>query len=252
MPDFNQIIDFLKQYYSTYGYFFVSAGAFLENTAVVGLIFPGGTMVLLGSFYAKLGVMSLPLVWLLGSLGTFAGASLDYSVGRMGVYKLIFRIWKGQKLESRFDAACGFMNKYGLPSIFLSHFVGHVRSFVAITAGTTRLPYRRFALYEGMAALVWNGMYCIAGYVLARNLVLVQEIYTRFGLAIIAIVIMWLIVHLSLTQWRKRRQQIPGASEPKYFGLDLYLNPAMSILRSFRNRKATYPDPGESGNQDPE
>ncbi|MCL5256967.1 MAG: DedA family protein [Chloroflexi bacterium] len=236
VPDFGDIVEFLKQYYSRYGYFFVSAGAFLENTAIVGLIFPGGTMVLLGSFYAKLGVMSLPLVWLLGSLGTFAGASLDYSVGRLGVYRLIFRIWKGQKLETRFDAACGFMNKYGLPSIFLAHFVGHVRSFIAITAGTTKLPYRRFVIYEGLAALAWNGMYCLAGYLLARNLVLVQQIYTRFGLAIAGIVILWLIVHLSLTGWRKHRQTEAQASEPKYFGLDIYLNPLLSLWKSRRGR----------------
>src|SRR5947209_19790568 len=82
MPDPQQIMETFRAAYSTWGYPLVLLGALLENTALLGLILPGGSLVLLGAVYAQQGVLALPLVLVLGWLGMVLGTSLDYAFGR--------------------------------------------------------------------------------------------------------------------------------------------------------------------------
>jgi membrane protein DedA with SNARE-associated domain len=245
LPDLNQLIQFLQQYYASWGYAFTALGAFMENTAILGLFFPGGTMILLGAFYAKLGVLSFPAVWLLGALGTMAGASLDFWAGRLGVYKLLFRLMPGsQKLEKGMDGAHAFMEKWGLPSIFLAHFVGHVRSFVAVSAGTCSLPYRKFLLYEGIAALAWSAMYCVGGYIMADNLGLLQQIYTQFGIALAILVIIALAAHFGLQYFRRRKHGAEFAGG--YASTALYARAISAVWRMMPFSRTTQAaEPGE-------
>jgi hypothetical protein len=49
MPDPQQIMETFRAAYSTWGYPLVLLGALLENTALLGLVLPGGSVVLLGA-----------------------------------------------------------------------------------------------------------------------------------------------------------------------------------------------------------
>jgi membrane protein DedA with SNARE-associated domain len=183
MPDIQSILDELRDAYTTWGYPVVFLGALLENTALLGLFLPGGTLVLLGAIYAQQGTMALPLVLLLGCVGMVAGTSLDYALGRWGVPSALGRTRLFLKLRPRLDEAERFLDRRGVGAFLLAHFIGHVRSFLAITAGTSRLPYRRFLLYEGVAALAWNLVFVGAGYLLGENIELLQRLAGGMGLA---------------------------------------------------------------------
>ena len=89
MPDPQQIMETLRAAYSTWGYPLVLRGALLENTALLGLVLPGGSLVLLGAIYAQRGAMALPLVLVLGWLGMVLGTSLDYALGRWGLHSTL-------------------------------------------------------------------------------------------------------------------------------------------------------------------
>ena len=69
MLDLHHVVDALRAAYGTWGYPLVLVGALLENTALLGLVLPGGSLVLLGAVYAQQGVLALPLVLVLGTLG---------------------------------------------------------------------------------------------------------------------------------------------------------------------------------------
>ena len=184
MPDLSQVLDALRAAYETWGYPLVLIGALLENTALLGLILPGGSLVLLGAVYAQQGSMALPLVLALGWLGMVLGTSLDYALGRWGLRSALGHTRLMARLQPRLAAAERFLERYGAWALLLAHFIGHVRSFVAITAGTSRLPYRRFLLYEAVAALAWNLLFVGAGYVIGENLGLLQRLMGGAGLAV--------------------------------------------------------------------
>ena len=76
------LIDWLGSLYDQYGYLIVFLGALGENTAFLGLILPGGTLALLGAFYARAGTLNIGWVIFFAWIGTVLGYHVDYLVGR--------------------------------------------------------------------------------------------------------------------------------------------------------------------------
>ena len=205
MPDPQQIMETLRAAYSTWGYPLVLLGALLENTALLGLVLPGGSLVLLGAIYAQRGAMALPLVLVLGWLGMVLGTSLDYALGRWGLHATLGRTRLMARLEPKLAAAQRFLARHGAWALVLAHFISHVRSFVAITAGASRLPYRRFLLYEGIAALAWNLVWVIAGYLVGEHLDVLQRFVGGTGLALLVLALVAYVAYRLLARRRSTR-----------------------------------------------
>jgi len=195
LPDLHQIFEMLRGAYDTWGYPLVLIGALLENTALLGLILPGGSLVVLGAIYAQQGILALPLVLVLGWLGMVLGTSLDYAFGRWGLRALLGRTRLQERLEPRLREAERFLERHGVGALVLAHFIGHVRSFVALTAGASRLPYRRFLLYEGIAALLWNVVFLGIGYTVGENLQLLQRVMGGAGLLVFLVLLCGYVVY---------------------------------------------------------
>lgn len=207
MDFFNNILDFVKQQYATFGYLIVFLGAYFENTILLGLILPGGSLVLLGAIYASDGTMFLPLVILFGWLGMFLGNSTDFWLGRLGVLRLIEKIRLKDKVAPHMETARKFLEKRGGLAIFLSHFIGHIRSFVAITAGASRFPYTRFARYELAAALVWNIIYCLGGFFFAETIKKIEGLFSGVGIALVVVVALAVVAYKGYGWWRDRQSK---------------------------------------------
>jgi membrane protein DedA with SNARE-associated domain len=128
---------------------------------------------------------------------------VDYWVGRKAFRPLISRFDKKRGFRQNLARARAFLNRYGAWAVLAGHFLGHLRSFVAITAGSSRFPFGRYLLFEAGAALVWNLVYCGLGYLLASHIDLLRKVVERTGLAgigalAIAGIVVWLV---------KRRRQ---------------------------------------------
>src|SRR3954454_19439971 len=78
----HELIARLGDLYGQYGYLIVFLGTLGGNTAFVGLILPGGTLGLLGAFYARAGSLNIGLVILVAWIGTVLGYHVDYLLGR--------------------------------------------------------------------------------------------------------------------------------------------------------------------------
>jgi membrane protein DedA with SNARE-associated domain len=197
-----ELIARLGSLYDQYGYLIVFLGTLGENTALVGLILPGNTLALLGAFYARAGTLNIGWVIFAAWLGTVLGYHVDYLIGRflLGRYA---PAWSASRLGRRFRLAARLrlgqrmLRKYGGRTIFISHVIGHLRSFVALSAGMTRMRYRRFLGYELIAALFWTGGYCLLGYLLGAQFQALQGMIEQWGLllipALVALYLGWLI-----------------------------------------------------------
>lgn len=175
-------------WYATYGYALVFGGAFAENTALLGLLLPGGTLAALGAFYARAGTLNLAWVILLAWAGMVLGYHVDYLVGRFALQRVI-GYWSARplgrrlRIAGRVRLARAFLAKHGGKAIVLSHTAGHLRSFVALTAGAAHMPYPRFLAFELLAALIWSSAFCIVGYLIGTQLDTFLTILERVGWA---------------------------------------------------------------------
>lgn len=208
----NDILEFVKQQYATFGYLIVFLGAYFENTVFLGLILPGGSLVLLGAIYASEGTMFLPLVILFGWLGMFLGNSTDFWLGRVGVLRLIKKTRWHSKLEPHMLTAKNFLDRRGGMAVFVSHFFGHLRSFVAITAGATHFSYARFARYELAAALIWNILYCLAGFFFAASIKQIEGLFSGVGIGLVVLIAVIFIGYKVYSWWKERRES--SATKP--------------------------------------
>lgn len=216
-------IELLAGLYDSYGYWIVLLGALTENTALLGLVLPGGTLALLGAFYARQGTLRLDWVITLATLGTVLGYHIDYLFGRYLLAPLMAR-WKAirpsgrLRLAARLRLARRILTKHGGKAILLSHTTGHLRSFVAMSAGITHMNYRRFLAFEVLAALLWNTAYCLIGYFIAVEIDQLQRIIQRAGwlmlgmLVVLYIIWRWWRYRTRINQRRKHHQKSSKSS----------------------------------------
>lgn len=207
MAFLNDFLEFVKQQYATFGYLIVFLGAYFENTVLLGLVLPGGSLVLLGAIYASEGTLWLPLVILCGWLGMFLGNSSDFWLGRLGVLRLIEKTRLKAKLAPHLLTAEKFLDKRGGMAIFTSHFIGHLRSFVAITAGATRFPFARFARYELAAALIWNILYCLVGFFFAKSINKLDGLFSGVGIGLVILIAVIFVGYKVISWFRSRQAQ---------------------------------------------
>jgi membrane protein DedA with SNARE-associated domain len=203
----NALIQWLGGLYHQFGYLIVFLGALGENTALVGLILPGGTLALLGAFYARAGTLNIGWVIFFAWIGTALGYHVDYLIGRflLGRYAPAWsasRIGRRFRLAGRLRLGQRMLRKYGGRTIFISHAIGQLRSFVALSAGMAPMRYRRFLGYELVSALFWTGGYCLLGYYLGAQFQTLQTVIERGGLVLIGALV------LAFLGWRLVRGRV--------------------------------------------
>jgi membrane-associated protein len=224
MLNIRQWIELLAGLYDQYGYALVFLGSLGENTAFLGLILPGGTLALLGAFYARQGTLALIWVIFFAWLGTVLGYHADYLFGRFLLARFAQQ-WSASKvgrrlrLAGRIRLARALLSKHGGKAILISHTIGHMRSFVALSAGITHMHYPRFLAFELVAAFLWNLVYCFVGYFVGMQIDQSQLLFERAGWIILGILVLlflaWRFFGQRIRQrLRRSRSQLRATSHP--------------------------------------
>ena len=76
-------------------------------------------------------------------------------------------------------------------------------AFVPFVAGITEMPYTTFIAYDVPAIAVWATGITLVGYYFGRNLDTVERILSRFGYAMLG-----MLVVLVLVQYLRRRRRL--------------------------------------------
>ncbi len=100
-----------------------------------------------------------------------------------------------QRPDSRFfkqehiDKTFAFFDKYGNRAIVLARFVPIVRTFITLAAGVGRMPFRRFALYSAIGAVLWATGVTLLGFWLGQFDILAEHIdLMLLGLVLLSLI----------------------------------------------------------------
>ncbi len=153
---------------ASYGYWAVLIFVAVEST---GIPFPGETMLLAAAIYAgTTHHLQLPLVILAAAAGAILGDNLGFLAGREGGYRLLRRYGHVVRLDERkLKLGQYLFQKHGGKVVFFGRFVAVLRVWAAFLAGTYRLPWRRFLLYNAAGGVVWATAFGLGGYALGDN-----------------------------------------------------------------------------------
>jgi len=156
-------------YVVQYGYIAVLAIVGLES---IGIPLPGETTLIAAALYAgathRLNIVGVIVA---AAAGAIIGDNIGYGIGHWGGYRLLVRFGHRIRLdESRIKIARYLFLRYGGPVVFFGRFVSILRTYAAFLAGTTRMPWRRFIVYNAAGGVLWSTLYGAGAYALGDTI----------------------------------------------------------------------------------
>jgi membrane protein DedA with SNARE-associated domain len=181
-----------------YGYLAVFFGVSLEGA---GVPLPGETVLIAAGALVHRGVLDLGDTLFFGILGAVVGGQIGYWVGRFGGRPFVLR-WGRYALitPERLGHAEAFFARHGGSAVFLARFVVGLRVFGALVAGTSRMPWGKFAFYNVLGGIVWASVIVSLGYFLWASISLVEHWIGRASLLLLAV-----LAFALLLRWAYRR-----------------------------------------------
>ncbi|GAC1504961.1 MAG: DedA family protein [Candidatus Dormibacteraceae bacterium] len=174
---------------ATYGYLAVFLFIAIEST---GIPFPGETMLLTASIYAgHTHRLNIAFVIAASAAGAIIGDNLGYAVGHWGGYRLLHRYGRFIRLDKkRLKLGQYLFRRHGGKVVFFGRFVSILRAYAAFLAGTNRMPWWRFLVFNAAGGIVWATLVGTGAYVLGTQIHNLTRTATIVGgtLAVIAIV----------------------------------------------------------------
>lgn len=195
----------MEELISTYGYPAIVAGTFFE----------GETIVLVAGYLANRGYLALQGVAICAFLGSWAGDTLYFFVGRRWGGRLLQR-YPARRPAA--DRALRMLHRYHVVFILSFRFIYGLRTVSPFVIGMSEVPATRFVLLNMLASAIWASAFSVGGYLLGTVLEAMLKKAERFeafviGGLVVAGLVGWL-VHALVSRRRQRLVATARAQKP--------------------------------------
>jgi len=202
----------LSHLLNDYGYWAVLLFVAVEST---GIPFPGETMLLVAAIYAgTTHHLAIPFVVIAAAAGAILGDNLGFWIGREGGYRLLRRHGHIIRLDERkLKLGQYLFRQHGGKVVFFGRFLAVLRAWAAFLAGTNRMPWGRFLVYNATGGIVWATIFGTAGYVLGDNVHRLTGPVGVVAVALAAVLIVGFFVYLRRNESRledEAERAMPG------------------------------------------
>ena len=179
---------------SGWAYAILFVFAFLD--ALIPIV-PSETAVITAGVVAASGDLSLGLIIPAAAAGAFLGDNTAYFLGRRFGGRATERFFTGDKAKHRLDWAEEQLDDRGGQLIVVARFIPGGRTAVTLSAGTLGYPWKRFALFDLAATLLWASYSALLGFYGGKTFEsfwgLVLALLTAFALAGATELVRWAI-----------------------------------------------------------
>lgn len=185
---------------------------FCETGLVVTPFLPGDSLLFAtGALIALPGTqLSLPLMLILLILAAIIGDAVNYWIGRL-IGPKVFRSETSWLLNKQhLERAQQFYERHGGKAIIMARFLPILRTFAPFVAGIGQMNYWRFWMYNVTGAVVWVGLFLLAGYWFGTQ----PFVKRNFELVIVAIIVLS-VLPIFYEWYRHRREQKSAAAKPE-------------------------------------
>ena len=209
----SNFLDGLLQLSPIWIYLILGLLVFAEDAIFIGFVLPGETAAVLLGVSASFGQTHLAIAMAVVVVAAIAGDSVGYEVGKhfFGPKIIDGRLMRGHR--HRLDSAEDFLQRRGGSAVFLGRFVAFFRAMMPALAGASKMPYRRFVLWNAAGGIIWGSTYVVLGYLAGHSYHAIEQRVGR-GLAIGVAV----IVVVAAVVWKLRSDRRDKAQEQQYAG----------------------------------
>lgn len=169
----------------------------------------GETFVIIAGLFAQKGYLNIYLLFLAAWLGSFFGDQVVFMLGRYYGTRILHHF---PRLEPGVKRAIGWIDRYAVIFILCYRFVYGVRNVSGLAVGLSHVPWKKFALWNCIAAFIWALAFAGFGYLFGDVIghmhhkeevvtVSVREVLLS-GLGLFAFVI---IAKMAILRWQRRK-----------------------------------------------
>jgi len=182
----------------------IAALVFGETAVFLGFVIPGETAAVLGGVLASRGRVSLPLLIVLVVAAAVTGPLVGYEIGRHLGSRLI-AARRMRPVAAGMDRAQAVLRRRGGLAVLLGRFVAVLRALMPAVAGTTRMPYRTFLLYNALGGVIWGAGYCLLGYAAGSAYAAIERTVGTGVAVVLAVAVLAAVVFWAIRRHRRER-----------------------------------------------
>lgn len=194
---FNHWLPWISQL-GNWAYALLFAFAFGESIAVVGILVPGATFVVLFGFVISQGIYDIGDAVFIGAVGAILGDVFSFVLGRRGIdpAKRFPRLFA----QSTVDRAEKFMHEYGVAGVFLGRFIGPMRPFVPFIAGALKMKWRSFMAMNITSGILWSVSYLAIGFFFGQFWSSIHRGLRWVGIGLFIIIVIYIVLRALATE----------------------------------------------------
>jgi membrane protein DedA with SNARE-associated domain len=198
------------------GYWAVFGLVGLES---LGIPLPGETaLIAAGTYAGHTHRLSVWVIWAVAAAGAIIGDNIGFWIGDKGGYALLRRYGKYVRLdEPKLKIGRYVFDRHGGKVVFFGRFVSVLRAYAAFLAGTNRMPWRRFLIFNAAGGVIWSAIYAFVSYWVGNSLRHASGAI-NFGLggaAVVAIATAFVVLRRQTRKLHERAEAAyPGPLEP--------------------------------------
>lgn len=188
--------------YGTVLYGILFAIIFAETGLVVTPFLPGDSLLFAAGALAATGALRLDVLAVLLIAAAILGDAVNYAVGRRLAHQFLSLDtprtgWLARLVKREHVArAHEFFVTHGGKAVILARFVPIVRTFVPFVAGGADMPYRTFAVFNVVGAVLWVTICAGAGYAFG-NIPIVKNNFELVVLGIVGVSVLPLVIEVA-------------------------------------------------------
>lgn len=193
----------LEQIIIAIGYFGLLAVIFAESGLLIGVFFPGDSLLFTAGFLASQGVFDIVALMIGCFLAAVLGDNVGYTFGKRVGKKFFTRPNSLFFNQGNLEKTRAFYAKHGGKTIILARFVPGVRTLAPILAGVGDMHYPTFLIYNLIGGFLWAVGLTGLGYSLGSIIPGVD----RYILPIIFLIIIISFLPPFIQTWRNLEQR---------------------------------------------
>ncbi len=167
MLDFGHELGMLEPWLHHYG---VIAVFLILTFESCGMPLPGESLLVVAAILSGRGDFSFPSLFFSAWAGAVLGDNIGYLIGRMLGHDLLWRYGRKVGLNAeRLGKVQAIFARYGPLTVGFARFVTVLRQLNGVFAGTVRMDWRRFLLFNALGGALWVVVWTMAGFYLGRH-----------------------------------------------------------------------------------
>jgi membrane protein DedA with SNARE-associated domain len=196
MTEIEHLLGLIDPLLRQYG---VVAIAIIITLESLGAPLPGESLLIFGSVMAEHGNMSFPLLLLFAWIGGVVGDNIGYLIGKRFGRVVLLRY--GEKIgftPKRLSQVEAVFARYGTFTVAFARFFNVLRQLNGVIAGTLRMDWWRFLLFNALGCALWVLTWGLTGFYLGEHVSNITKFARSFGLLgaiIVAVLVTGAIIY---------------------------------------------------------